>query len=52
MIKKILFTVLAAGFLTAGLGSIAGCNTIEGVGKDISAGGNEIREEANENRRK
>ena len=51
MIKKILFTVLAAGFLTAGLGSIAGCNTVEGVGKDIQAGGREIREESNEHRR-
>jgi predicted small secreted protein len=51
MIKKILFSILAAGFLTLGLGSIAGCNTVEGVGKDISAGGNEIREEANEHRK-
>jgi predicted small secreted protein len=51
MFKKILFSILAAMFVSLGLGSIAGCNTVEGVGRDISAGGNEIREEANEHRR-
>lgn len=31
-------------------GSLTGCNTVEGAGKDIEEAGEEIQEEANENR--
>jgi len=48
---KFLFSILAATFFFAGLGSLAGCNTVEGIGADIQSGGREIREEANEHRR-
>jgi len=51
MINKILFSILAVTFAVAGLGSIAGCNTVEGIGADIQQGGHELREEENEHRR-
>jgi len=39
-VKRILFVVLAALYL------LAGCNTIEGMGKDIKTGGEKIEEAA------
>jgi len=38
--KRILFVLLAALYL------LAGCNTIEGMGKDIQKGGEKIEEAA------
>ena len=46
MIKK-LFTSLITAFFLAGL---AGCNTMEGVGKDVEAGGKAVKNEAKEQR--
>ena len=43
--------LLAAGFLAASVGGfLTACNTVEGAGKDIEEAGEEIQEEANENR--
>jgi len=43
--------LLATGFLAASIaGSLSACNTVEGAGKDIEEAGEEIQEEANENR--
>jgi predicted small secreted protein len=43
--------LLSLGFLMAALaGSLTACNTVEGAGKDIEEAGEEIQEEANENR--
>lgn len=39
--KRILFAVLASMVL------LAGCNTIEGVGKDIQKGGEKLEDAAN-----
>ena len=51
MLNKIFMSLLAVLF-TAGLfGSIAGCNTVEGAGKDIQAGGAAIKDEARENKK-
>ncbi|HLD09127.1 MAG TPA: entericidin A/B family lipoprotein [Methylophilaceae bacterium] len=50
MIKRIFVPILAALFLTGVFGSIAGCNTMEGAGKDIEKGGKEIKEEASEHK--
>jgi predicted small secreted protein len=51
MIKK-LFAYSLASVIFAGLfGSLAGCNTVEGVGKDLQSGGQAIKNEANEQRR-
>ena len=42
MLKKI-FTLL---MLSAMLGAIAGCNTMQGVGRDIERGGEKIQDKA------
>lgn len=43
--------ILSVGFLMAALaGSLSACNTVEGAGKDIESAGEEIQEEANDNR--
>ena len=38
MIKKLTAALLATLFLTSVFGSLAGCNTMEGAGKDIERG--------------
>lgn len=48
MIKRILPPLLAALFLVGSFGSLAGCNTVEGAGKDIERGGKAIKDEARE----
>ena len=50
MIKRILAPLLAALFVVSFFGSLAGCNTVEGAGKDIEQGGRAIKEEAREHR--
>ena len=50
MIAKSFASVLAALFLVGLFGSIAGCNTVEGAGKDIQQGGKAIKDEARENK--
>jgi entericidin B len=47
MIKTIFMSLLATLFLA---GTIVGCNTIEGAGKDIEKGGKAVKEEANEHK--
>lgn len=43
--------ILSLGFLMAALaGSLTACNTVEGAGKDLEKAGEEIQEEANDNR--
>jgi len=39
MTKRILSPLLAALFFASLFGSLAGCNTVEGAGKDIEQGG-------------
>ena len=51
MIKKITAALLATLFLSGVFGSLAGCNTMEGAGKDIERGGKAIKNEARENKR-
>ncbi len=50
MINKILTSLLAALFVVGVFGTVAGCNTVEGVGKDIQKGGTAIKDEANEHK--
>ncbi len=43
------FSALLAALFMAGLfGALAGCNTVEGAGRDIELGGKAIKDEANE----
>ena len=51
MIDKILASLLAALFMAGLFGSVAGCNTVEGAGKDIQQGGKAIKDEARENKK-
>jgi entericidin B len=48
MIKRILSPLLAAIFVAGLFGALAGCNTVEGAGKDIEQGGKAIKNEARE----
>jgi entericidin B len=48
MIRRILVPLLATLFLAGLFGTVAGCNTIEGAGKDIQQGGKAIGDEAKE----
>jgi entericidin B len=50
MIKRIFAPLLAALYFVSFLGTLAGCNTIEGAGKDVEQGGKAIRDEAREKR--
>jgi len=45
---KILFALIAA----LALGMMGGCNTVEGVGKDVKATGHAVEKAADENRPK
>lgn len=42
MLQRILATLLLLGML----GTITGCNTMEGVGRDIERGGEKIQDKA------
>ncbi len=50
MINRILKTLLAGLVFAGFLGTVAGCNTIEGAGRDIEQGGKAIKDEAREKR--
>jgi predicted small secreted protein len=50
MIKRIFSLSMAALFLVSLLGTLSGCNTVEGAGKDIEQGGKAIKNEAREQR--
>jgi predicted small secreted protein len=42
---------LVAIFLLAVIGTLAGCNTMQGLGKDVERGGEKLQDEAKEHRR-
>ena len=50
MIKRIFAPLLAALFFVSFFGTLSGCNTMEGAGKDIEQGGKAIKDEAREKR--
>ena len=50
MIKRIVVPLLAAMFVAGLSGTLAGCNTMAGAGKDIQQGGKSIQNEANEHK--
>ena len=52
MIRKIVVPLMATLFLANLLVPLAGCNTIEGAGKDIQQGGKAIKDEAKEQKDK
>lgn len=46
MFKRILSSLLASACLIGFIGALTGCNTMEGAGKDLERGGEEIQEQA------
>ena len=50
MLKKILSTTVIGAFIASTFG-LAGCNTIQGAGKDVEKGGEKIQKEAVEAKR-
>lgn len=48
MIRQIFAALLATLFFAGVFGALAGCNTMEGAGKDIQQGGQAIKDEARE----
>jgi predicted small secreted protein len=50
MIKKFSASLLATLFMAGLFGTLAGCNTMEGAGKDIQRGGEAIKDEAREHK--
>jgi len=50
MIKRILGPLLAALFFVSFFGTLAGCNTMAGIGQDVEQGGRAIKDEAREKR--
>ncbi|TAJ16333.1 MAG: entericidin A/B family lipoprotein [Rugosibacter sp.] len=50
IIKKLFVPLLATIFLTGAGVTLSACNTIEGAGQDIQAGGKAIKDEANEHK--
>jgi predicted small secreted protein len=51
MLKRLISAVIAAAFVAVAFAPMAGCNTIEGAGRDIEKGGKAIKDEANEQRK-
>jgi len=49
MIKRLITSLMTAAFLAGTLGVLAGCNTMEGAGRDIEQGGRAIKDEARRN---
>ena len=50
MLKRILAPLLAALFFISFFGTVAGCNTMAGIGQDLEQGGRAIKDEAQEKR--
>lgn len=48
MIKRLFALLLTTLFLAGAVSTLAGCNTVEGAGKDIEKGGKAIKDEASE----
>lgn len=51
MIKRIFASLMATLLCCSMAGTLAGCNTVRGVGQDIERGGQKLQEEATEHRR-
>ena len=52
MIKRVFASLMATLFFASVFGTLAGCNTVEGAGKDIQQGGKAITDEAKEQKNK
>ena len=48
MMTRFLMTLFAALAMTVSVGTLTGCNTVEGAGEDIEEGGEELTEASRE----
>lgn len=48
--KKIILSLLASVWVVGTGAVVSGCNTVEGAGKDVEAGGGAIKDEAREHK--
>jgi entericidin B len=51
IMKRFIALAIAATFALPSFALLSGCNTMEGAGKDVQAGGAKIKEEAKENKK-
>jgi predicted small secreted protein len=51
MTKKLISTLLATAFVAGAFATLAGCNTVQGAGKDIEKGGEKVQQEAVEHKK-
>ncbi len=51
IMKRLIALALSAAFALPSFALLSGCNTVEGAGKDIQAGGEKIKDEAKENKK-
>ena len=51
MTKKLISTLLASVFVAGAFATLAGCNTVQGAGKDIEKGGEKVQQEAVEHKK-
>lgn len=51
MIRKIVSSTLAAAVLAGAFVTLSGCNTMQGLGRDVERGGEKIQQEAVEHKR-
>lgn len=51
MIRKLVSSTLAAAVLLGSIATLSGCNTVQGMGRDIEKGGEKVQQEAVEHKR-
>jgi predicted small secreted protein len=52
MLKRIVSSTLALSFVLGTLATlVAGCNTMEGMGRDVERGGEKVQKEAQEHKK-
>ncbi len=51
MLKKLVSSTLATAFVLSAFATLAGCNTIQGAGKDVERAGEKVQQEAAENKK-
>lgn len=51
MLKKLVSSTLAATFVLSAFATLAGCNTVQGAGKDVERAGEKVQQEAAEHKK-
>ena len=51
MAKKLISTLIASAFVAGAFATLAGCNTVQGAGKDVERAGEKVQQEAVEHKK-